>query len=134
MQTSADKVLASIFWDEQGILFINYLEKERTINSEYCVALLVHLKEEITKQRPQMKKKKVLFHQDNLPCHKLITTMAKLHELHFELLLHPPYSSDLAPSDHWLFADFKRMFQGKRFVSNEEVVSETVAYFRAKDK
>ena len=47
-QTSAGKLLASVFWDEQGILFINYLEKGRTINSKYYKALLVHLKEEIT--------------------------------------------------------------------------------------
>ena len=33
---------------------------------------------------------------------------AKLHELHFELLPHPPYSPDLAPSDYWLFADLKK--------------------------
>ena len=33
---------------------------------------------------------KVLFHQDNAPCHKSIATMAKLHEMHFELLrTHP---------------------------------------------
>ena len=57
--------------------------------------------------------------------------MAKLHELHFELLLHPPYFPDLALSDNWLFADLKRMLQGKRFGSNEEVISET---FQAKDK
>ena len=49
MQTSAGKVLAAIFWDAQGILFINYLDKERTINSKYYRALLVHLKEEIVK-------------------------------------------------------------------------------------
>ena len=42
----------------QGILFIDYPEKGRTINSEYYIALLVHLKEEITKKLPQMKKKK----------------------------------------------------------------------------
>ena len=38
-----------------------------------------------------MKKKKVLFHQDNAPRYKLIATMAKLHELHFELL--PTYTA-----------------------------------------
>ena len=52
MQTSADKVLASVFWDVQGILFIDYLEKGRTINSEYYISLLVHLKEEISKKWP----------------------------------------------------------------------------------
>ena len=60
--------------------------------------------------------------------------MAKLHELHFELLLHPPYSPDLASSDYRLFAGLKRMLQGKRFGSNEEMISETKVYFEAKDK
>ena len=59
--------------------------------------------------------------------------MAKLHELHFELLLHPSYSPDLAASNYWLFADHKRMLQGKRFGSNEEVILETEVYFEAKD-
>ena len=77
---------------------------------------------------------KMLFHHDNAQCHKSITTMARLHELHFELLLYPPYSPDLAPSDYWLFTDLKRMLQVKRFGSNEEVISETEAYFKAKDK
>ena len=60
--------------------------------------------------------------------------MAKLHESHFELLQHPPYSPDLTPSYHWLFADLKRMIQGKRFGSNEEGISKTGAHFEAKDK
>ena len=77
---------------------------------------------------------KVLFHQDNAPCHKSITTMAKLHKLLLELLQHPPYSPDLAPSDYWLFADLKRMLQGKRFGSNEKVILETEVYSEAKDK
>ena len=62
MQTSAGKVLASVFWDVQGILFIYYYEKGKTVNSEYYIALLVCLKEEIDKKQSQMKKKKVLFH------------------------------------------------------------------------
>ena len=60
--------------------------------------------------------------------------MAKLHELYFKLLPHPPYSPDLAPIDYRLFADLKRMLQAKRFGSNEEVILETEAYFEVKDK
>ena len=70
-QRSAGQILASVFWDAQGILFIDYLEKGRIINNEYYIALLVHLKEEIAKKLAQMKKK-VLFHQDNALCHKSI--------------------------------------------------------------
>ena len=87
--TLSGKVLVSVFWDTQGILFIDYLEKRRTINSEYYISLLVRLKKEIAQKRTQMEKKKVLCHQVNAPCHKAIATMAKLH--------------DLAPSDYWLF-------------------------------
>ena len=108
MQTSAGMVLSSVFWNAQCILFFDYLEKGRTISSEYYIVLSVRLKEEITPKRPQMKKKNLLFYQDNAPCHKSIATMAKLHELHFEWLPHPPSSPDLPPSDYWLFAELKK--------------------------
>ena len=55
------KVLVSVFCDAHGILFIDYLEKKRTINSEYYMALLVRLKEGIAKKRSQTMKKKVIF-------------------------------------------------------------------------
>ena len=58
--------------------------------------------------------------------------MVKLNELSFELLPHPPYSPYLARSNYWLFADLKKMLQRKRFVSNEEVIAETEAYFERK--
>ena len=48
MQTSAGKVLASIFWGAQGIMFIDYLAKGITINSEYYITLLVRLKKKYT--------------------------------------------------------------------------------------
>jgi len=38
---SSGKVLASIFWDQEGILFIDYLPKSQTINAEYYSSLLV---------------------------------------------------------------------------------------------
>ena len=127
----AGKVMASVFWDAHGVLFIDYLEKGKTINSERYIG---QLKNEIGEKRLKMKKKKVLLHQHNAQCRKSLATMAKLHELGFELLQHPPDSPDLAPRDYYLFADLKKMLQGKRFYSNEEVIAETNAYFEAKHK
>jgi hypothetical protein len=37
---SAGKVMASVFWDAEGILFIDYLEKGKTITGEYYSNLL----------------------------------------------------------------------------------------------
>ena len=89
--------MASVFWDVLGILFIDYLRKGKTINSDYYMVLLDRLSAEIKKKRPHMQKKKVLFQQDNASCHKSMKTMVKLNKLSFELLPHPPYSPDLSP-------------------------------------
>jgi len=35
VQKSAGKVVTSIFWDQDGILLIDYLPKGQTINAEY---------------------------------------------------------------------------------------------------
>jgi len=45
VQKSAGKVLASIFWDQDGILLIDYLPKGHTINVEYYSSPLVQLKD-----------------------------------------------------------------------------------------
>lgn len=60
--------------------------------------------------------------------------MAKIHEFGYELLPHPPYSPDLAPSDYFLFPNLKKWLGGKRFDSNDEVISQTRAYFEDLDK
>ena len=44
------------------------------------------------------------------------------------------YSLDLAPSNYWLFARPQKNTPGTRFGSNEKEISETEAYFEAKDK
>jgi hypothetical protein len=76
-QRSAGKVTASEFWDAHGIIFIDYLEKGQTINSEYDIAFLDRLNDEIKQKLHHLKEKKVLFYQDNAPCYKSIKTTAK---------------------------------------------------------
>jgi len=40
VQKSAGKFLASLFWDQDGILLIDYLPKGQTMNTEYYSCLL----------------------------------------------------------------------------------------------
>jgi len=51
VQESAGKVLASIFWDQDGILLIDYVPKGQTINAEYYSSLLVQLKNILKEKR-----------------------------------------------------------------------------------
>lgn len=129
VQKSAKKVLASVFWDAKGILLVDYLQTGKTINSEYYCNLLDQLDVKIREKRPGLQRKKIIFHQDNAPAHTAQKTIAKISELRYELLQHPPYSPDLAPSDFWLFPHLKKFLRGKRFSSNEEVVAAVDGYF-----
>jgi hypothetical protein len=40
VQKSAEKVLASIFWDQDGILLTDYLPTGQTTNTEYYSSLV----------------------------------------------------------------------------------------------
>jgi len=51
VQKSAGKVLASIFWDQEGTLLIDYVPKGQIINAEYHSPLLVQLKDILKEKR-----------------------------------------------------------------------------------
>jgi histone-lysine N-methyltransferase SETMAR len=121
--------MASVFWDAEGILFIDYLEKGKTITGEYYSHLLTRLDEKICEKRPGLQKKKIIFHQDNAPAHKSVLALGKLRDLHYELLEHLPYSPDLAPSDFYLLPKLKLFLAGQRFSSNQEATGAVEGYF-----
>ena len=66
--------MATVFWNSQDVIYINYLEKSKTVTGLYCV--------ELQKKLPHLTKKKVLFHHDNAPAHTSAVAPAKLVELH----------------------------------------------------
>ena len=51
--------MASVFWDAHEIIFIDNLEKGRTVSGAYYAILLDRLVDEIRKKRPHLKKKKI---------------------------------------------------------------------------
>jgi histone-lysine N-methyltransferase SETMAR len=83
----------------------------------------------LKEKRPHLTKKKVLFHQANAPAYRSLLVSAKLVELGCELLPHPPYSPDLAPATPSCFQTWKKWLGGKRFASDEEIITETEANF-----
>ena len=131
--TSAGKVMASVFWDSEGILMIDYLEKGETLTSEYYSSLLVKLREEIRRKRRGKLAKGVLFHQDNAPIHKAARSMATIRENGFEIIEHPPYSPDLAPSDYFLFGNLKNYLRGTSYGSDNDVFEAVEGYFRSQN-
>ena len=61
-------------------------------------------------------------------------TRQKLLELSWEVLIHPPYSSDIAPSGFHLFRSLQNSLNGKNFNSLEDCKSHLEQFFVQKDK
>jgi len=129
VQKSAGKVLASIFWYQDVILFIDYLPKGQTINAEYYSSPLVQLNDILKEKRRGKVSKGVLFLHDNAPAHRALSTQKKLAYLGFQCLGHPPYSPDLAQSDYHLsprlkkIIERKKQLKGRHFSSDAEVIA-----------
>ena len=97
------KVMATVFWDTDGVIHIDYLPRGTTMNGQYYADLLVRLRESIKEKRRGKIRRGVLLQQDNGPVHSSKVAMQSVRDCGFELLPHPPYSPDLAPSDFFLF-------------------------------
>jgi len=115
---SAGKVLASIFWDKDGILLTDYLLKGQTINVMYYSSLLVQLTDILKEERRGKFTKRVLFLYDNVMAHRALTIQKKL-----AYLDHPPYSPNMAPSDYHLFRGLKKHLKSRHFSYEAEVIA-----------
>ena len=61
-------------------------------------------------------------------------TSQKLLQLGWEVLTHPPYSPDIAPSDFHLFWSLQNSLSGKNFNSLEDYKTHLEQFFAQNDK
>ena len=119
---SAKKVMAIIFWDAKGIIYIEYMVDGRTVTGARFANSVRKFKEEVLKKRRGKVRAGLVLHMDNAPAHTSHVAQAASRESGIELLPHPPYSPDLAPSDYWLFPNLKKTLKGRRFKDTSDVI------------
>ncbi|GFT04875.1 histone-lysine N-methyltransferase SETMAR [Trichonephila clavipes] len=129
------KVLLCLWWDRKGPVYYELLKQGKTINVDLYCNELDKLNAAIKEKRPALASRKgIVFHHNNARPHTAIVTQQKLNALGWEVLGHPLYSPDIAPSDYYPFRSLQNYLTGEKFKSFE-IVSKAVAdYFNFKDE
>ena len=112
---------------------LDFLAKKSTITVAYYANLLDQLRTVIREKRLGKLSKGILLQQDNARVHICKIAMDAVERNGYELIPHPAYSPDLAPSDYFLFPNLNKDIPGRHFRSNEEVVAAAEEWVRDKD-
>jgi hypothetical protein len=113
---STGKVMPNVFWDSEGILLAELLERGATINLERYMQTLKKLKQQIQSTQPNRKMNQVILLDDN-------TRLHKGGNCNNEAGCSPssPYSPDLAPADLNLFGSLTDALRGCHFAENDKL-------------
>ena len=121
------KVMLSVWWDFEGIIYYELLRLNTTIDSKLYCEQLQNLKVALQANRPERRKVRLL--HDNAKPHASKITRQKLEEFGWEVLPHPPYSPDLAPSDYHLFRSLRNHLVKKQFDDQAQLKSDLENFF-----
>ena len=129
-------VMASIFWDCEGLIMIDYFQNGKPISGQYYADELVRLRQSIKEKRRGKLTKGVLLLHDNATVHtrRTLVTNNSARNCGLEILEHPACSPDLAPSDFYLFPNMKKELRGEQFASDDEVMDAVEDFFKGKEK
>ena len=68
-ERSVKKVMATVFWDSEGVALVDFLENKKTVTGAYYVEVLRKLIAKLAEKRPGKLHRGILFHHDNAPAH-----------------------------------------------------------------
>jgi len=116
-QTSAGTAMASVIWDSEESLLVEFLKRHSTINLERFVQALKKLKQQIWRVWPNRKVNQHLLLHDNTRLHVSLFTREAVAETGWIVVLYPPYSPDYHPptsilADWRLFSEDARLAYG----------------------
>lgn len=117
------KTMLCVWWDQKGILFYELLKPGETVNASRYRQQMINVNLALIDNRPEWDGRhgrKILLH-DNASSHTAKLVKDTLKRFEWEILPHPPYSPDLAPSDYHLFRSMAHGLAEQHFANFEEV-------------
>ncbi len=102
-----------------------------TLNAERYSQQLERSSKALEEKRPIQGhgRRKVILLHDNAKPHVAISTQQTIMDLGWEVLPHPAYSPDLAPSDYHLFRSMEHFLREKKFKNEDDIRNQLHLYF-----
>jgi hypothetical protein len=101
------------FFGIEGVVHREFLCQGQTVNSWYYLEVLKHLSENVKRKRPQLWRNSSWFlHHDSAPAHVSLLICDFLANTTTTVLPQPPYTTDLALADFFLFPKLKSTLKG----------------------
>lgn len=124
-----------IWWDQVGVVYYELLNPNETITGEVYRRQLMRLSRALREKRPQYADRhdKVILQHDNARPHVAAPVKKYLETLKWEVLPHPPYSPDIAPSDYHLFRSMQHALADQHFSKYDEVKKWIDSWIAAKE-
>lgn len=128
------KVMLCVWWNFEGPIYFELVPDGRAINADLYSQQLERMQAAVARKYPGLvRRRRVLLQQDNAPAHTARSTQQKLQELEgIELVEHPAYSPDLAPSDYHLFRSMAHFLRGRTFANLQDVEAGVNEFFASK--
>ena len=121
------KRMLIVFWNREGIIHYELLPKGATMNAERYCEILRRLHKRIRNGQ------RVILQHDNAKPHTAkLTKKLLLNEFGWDVLEHPPYSPDLAPSDYHLFRSMEHSLRNTKFKTSVELENALINFFNSK--
>jgi histone-lysine N-methyltransferase SETMAR len=126
------KLLLCIWWSERGVEYWELLPENSTVTARIYTTQLANLKAKLDSD-PYWAGH-VFFQHDNARPHVANVTRSTLQGYGWEVICHPPYSPDLAPSDYHLFRSLKNHLAGRSFTNRQAMETGLADFFASKPK
>ncbi|UYV74144.1 hypothetical protein LAZ67_11002237 [Cordylochernes scorpioides] len=128
------KAMLCVWWDQTGVVYFKLLKPGETVNTSRYEQQMHSLIEALNEKRPELREKhnKLILQHDNAPAHNATVVKNTIKDLGWELLPHPPYSPDLAPSDYHLFTSLGHALKNQEFSNSDILRKWLVDWFDSK--
>ncbi|UYV71485.1 SETMAR [Cordylochernes scorpioides] len=130
------KLMLCIWWDQLGVIYYELLQPNKTITGERYQQQLMRLSRALKIKRSLYAKRhdKVIYQHDNARPHVAKVVKETLEALQWDVLPHPPYSPDIAPSDYHMFCSMTHGLAEQHFTSYEEAKNWVDVWIASKDE